>query len=238
MHAWRRHVQLLRDHRHQVLECGVAGPCQEIRAAFRRGHGSTQPESFNEIVDEGQVIEDAATADHRKPPAREAAEHSQKPRVARAVNPDRPCHDHVKARAVAKLPRRLLRFELGFLVDVTWVERRILIRGRSGNVPMHAAGAAVHQPPRAAGLGRFQHVARAVDVDGTIRRVGLARFPVRRRDVIDDVNTLRRALHRGRVKKMPFNGDHAFARHLGRIESRAAARPDERPHFVATRGQR
>ena len=104
----------------------------------------------------------------------------------------------------------LLGLELGFLIDVAGIERRILVRRRIGDVPVHAAGAAVHHAPGAAGLRRFEHVARAVDVDGAIRRVRLPGFAIGRGDVIHDVDALGGAPHRGRDRaRSPSTADHA-----------------------------
>ncbi len=209
-----------------------------IGAALCRGHGAAESKPFDKIVDERQVIEHPAAADHRKSPPREAAEHSQKPRVAGSVNSNRPRHDHIETGALAKLTRRLLRLELGFLVNVAGIERRIFIRGRIGNVPMHAAGAAVHQSSRAAGFRRVQHVARAIDVDGAVGRIALACFPIGRGNVIHDVDAVCGAMHRGRIEEVALNGDHALARQLRGVEPGAALRAHQRPHFIATRRQR
>ncbi len=100
----------------------------------------------------------------------------------------------------AELARQLLGFELGVLIDVAGIERRILVGRRIGDVTVHAAGAAVHHAATPRGVRRLEHVARAVDVDRAIRRVGLPGFAIGRGDVIHDLDALAR---RGRSRRDP-----------------------------------
>ena len=114
------------------------------------GTVAAQPEPLHQIVDVGQVIEHLARAEHREAAAREAAEHLEEARVARTVDADRPRDDDVEARSRPELARQLLGFELGLLVDVAGIERRVLVGRRIGDVAVHAAGAAMHDAARAA----------------------------------------------------------------------------------------
>ena len=114
------------------------------------GTSPHKPEALDEIVDEGQVIERLPAAEHREAPAREAAEHLQEARVARAVDADRPRDDDVEAVGAPNSRASCLGFELGLLIDVAGIERRIFVGRRIRDVAVHAAGAAVHDAPDAA----------------------------------------------------------------------------------------
>ncbi len=118
-------LQLLCDERNQLLERGVARSGEDVGASLRAGHRAAQPEAFDQIVDVRQVVEGASRTQHREVSAREAAEHLEEARVSRTVDPDRPRHDDVEAGVAAELAGQLLGFELGLLVDVAGIERRI-----------------------------------------------------------------------------------------------------------------
>ena len=83
-----------------------------------------------------------------------------------------------------------LPFELRLLVHVAGPERRIFIRRRVLDVAVDADGAAMDDPPRAAGFRRFDHRPHGRRVDRSILVVGEARLPIDRGDVIDDLHTV------------------------------------------------
>ena len=64
--------------------------------------------------------------------------------IGRATTTSRPL-------VAAELARQLLGLELGVLIDVAGIERRVFVGRRMRDVPVHAAGAAVHDAPRAGG---------------------------------------------------------------------------------------
>ncbi len=96
------------------------------------------------IVDEGQVVEGLARSDERESATRDAAKHLQETGVPRAINPNRAHHDDIEPCRTAELARGLLGFELGVLIDVTRIERRLFVRWWIGDVSMNSASAAMH----------------------------------------------------------------------------------------------
>ncbi len=237
VHARRRDLQLRRDQLHELLERRVARAGEDVGAARRRRHRAAQPETFDQIVDERQVIERLPAADHRKASARQSAEHAQEARIARSIDADRTRHHHVEARRCAELARQRLGVELGFLVDVAGIERRVLGGRRIRDVTVHAAGAAMHDATDARGPRRLEHVLRAVDVDRAIRRIRLPRFAIGRGDVIHDLDAVNGAAHRRRVHQIAVDRRHALRGQRRSIETLAAPRPHQRPHLIAAAGQ-
>ena len=57
--------------------------------------------------------------------------------------------DDLERMRAAVLARQLFGFELGLLIDVARIERRVLVRRRMLDVAVHAAGAAMHDAARA-----------------------------------------------------------------------------------------
>ena len=94
--------------------------------------------------------------------------------IGRATTTSRP-------RVASELARELLGVELGALIDVAGIERRVLVGRRMLDVTVHAAGAAVDDAPDAGGARRLEHMARAVDVDRAIRASRAARLRDRSR---------------------------------------------------------
>ena len=109
---------------------------------------AAQPEAVDEIVDVGQMVIDFAAA---RASASGAARRRETASAA-GDRRDRRCRSaativtSMPVRA-AGLPRQLLAFELGLLVDVAGTERRVLVRRRMLDVAVHADGAAVHDAP-------------------------------------------------------------------------------------------
>ena len=111
----------------------------------------------------------------------------------------------------AELARQLLGSQFGVLVDVAGIERRILVRRRILDVPVHAAGAAMHDALDVRGFGRLENIPRAFDIDRAIRRVRLPRLAIRRGDVVHDIDAVDRAAHRRGIHQVAVARRHAAA---------------------------
>ena len=130
----------------------------------------------------------------------------------------------------AELARQLFGFELGVLIDVAGIERRVLVRRRMRDVAVHAAGAAVHHPRAPGASRRLEHVPRALDVDRAVRGVWLPGFAVGRGDVIHDLDAVGRAVDRRRVGQIAGDrldarcGQRPTSRKRSRLRGRTSAR--------------
>ena len=89
-----------------------------------------------------------------------------------------------------------LALELRLLIDVAWMERGVLRRGRVAlHVAMHPDRAAVHHATRPR-LGRgLDEVSGGVHVNRAVFRVGHAGPAEHRRQVVDELNTVQRPSH-------------------------------------------
>ena len=134
-------------------------------------------------------------------------------------------------RRAPALARDLLAFELGHLVDVAGLERRVFVGGRMLDVSVNADRAAVHDAPHAAPrapLRRRRRTAVALTARYVSRRD--ARLPVDGGDVVDDLDP-----GGGRVERRAIAdvaGDELRCRHASR-SPRASRIADERAHVVA-----
>ena len=108
-------------------------------------------------------------------------------------------HHDLHAAGLAGGARQAFAFELRFLVHVPRRERRVLVGGRTLDVPVDATGAAVHEAAHAGRAGRVEQRARAARVHGAVRLVRLARGAVRRGDVVHDVDAGARGRERRRI---------------------------------------
>ena len=129
----------------------------------------------------------------------DGAEHLQEPGVARTVDADRTDHHDLHAAGPAGGARQAFAFELRFLVHVPRSERRVFVGGRTLDVPVDAAGAAVHEAAHAGRAGRVEQRPRAPRVHGAVRLIRLARGAVRRGDVVHDVDAGARGRERRRI---------------------------------------
>ena len=128
-------------------------------------------------------------------------------------------------------PRQGLAFELGVLVDVAGVERGVLVGRRIGDVTVDTAGAAVDDAAGPSRARAVDHVLDAGDVDGAIGAVWLTGFPVRRGDVMDDVDALTGGGDRSGVGQVAGGNLHADVPqgcHLGPIEAAGTDQPADR----------
>ena len=121
---------------------------------------------------------------------RDAAKQLQKPAIAGAVDPGR-AHDHQLDAAVTRpIAGALLAFELRDLIDVARPERRVLVGRRMLDVAVHANGAAVHDAADAGPRAGVDDRPWRFGVHLSISRLGQARLPVERGDVVDDVHAV------------------------------------------------
>ena len=204
----------------------------------RRRVLAAQPEALDEVVDVGEMVVDLAAArasESGRARRRETASAAADRRVRRCRSAARSTTSMPSARA--GFARQPLAFELGVLVDVAGLERRVFVGRRMLDVAVDADRAAVHHAPDAGARPRPRRASpTAVGVDGAVgvrRKPGL---PVDRGDVIDDVDARRRrARARARSRRSP--DDQLDARRVERAGARPASRTSART-VVAARGQR
>ena len=132
--------------------------------------------------------------------------------------------------ARAGLARDRLPFELGLLVDVAGLERRVFVGRRMLDVAVHADGAAVHDalrtPPTAAAM---HDVANRGRVHRAVLVVAQPGLPVDGGDVVDDVDPGARALERRRVAKIAVDSSIPADVQAGARGRRRRRRPAPRP---------
>jgi hypothetical protein len=160
---------------------------------------AAQPESLDQIVDVGQMVMDLAAAERDPLTARHASEQFQQASIARAIDPGRPRDGHLHTGTCGRLAGNALRFELGLLIDVAGLERRIFAGGRTFDVAVDADRAAVNHSSNPAAGRCFDQRADGCGVD---RAVGFGRqagLTVDRRDVVNDVDPGRRLGQRLRI---------------------------------------
>ena len=188
MQPWRSDVRLVRDNRDQLVERRHLTAREDVGLAGGLWHRPAEPEAFHEIVDVGEVVVDAAAAQHDEAPPRHAAEQFQQAAIARAVNPRWSGNDDVDAGRGSGVSRNPLPFQLGLLIDVPGTERRVFCRRRMLDIAVNADRAAVHDPPHAARGGSLDHVPDGGRVDGAIFLVAQPRLSVNGGDVEDDLD--------------------------------------------------
>src|SRR5262245_43958550 len=105
------------------------------------------------------MVVDFAAPQHWKASARNATEQLEQSSIAWTVDARRSDDRHFDAGSSAGFSRDLLPFKLRVLVDVAWTERRIFVRRRMFDVPMHADGAAMHHAFGASPRGGFDDFA-------------------------------------------------------------------------------
>src|SRR5439155_7780682 len=106
------------------------------------------------------------------------------------------------ARLDAGFARQPLAFELGLLIDVARLQRRLLVRRWAFDVPVDADGAAMNDAPGAAAGGRLDDVAYGRGVHGAIDVAAKAGPPIKRRNVIDDIDAAGGRRECGRIAQI------------------------------------
>jgi hypothetical protein len=199
----RRHVCLRRDQFGQLVQRRHLAAGEDVGAAGCGGNGAAQTEALDQVVDIGQVIEDAAVAEDDEAAAGDAAEEFQQAAVARSVDARRPRDNDLDPGVARGVSCDALAFEFGLLINVARTERRVFVGGGMLDVAVDTDGAAVHDPPCATRLCRFDHRPHRRRVYGAVLLVAKPRLPVDGGDVIDHLDPLRRALQRIRVPQIP-----------------------------------
>src|SRR5262249_28252198 len=115
----------------------------------------------------------------------------QQPAIAGTVNTRRSRDRHFDAQTPSGFAYQVLAFELGDLIDVARLQRRIFARGRTGDVAVDADGAAVDDAACAPARCGLDDLRRPARVDGAVDVVRDARLTVNRRDVVDDLDAAR-----------------------------------------------
>ena len=161
----------------------------------------------------------------------DAAEHLQEAGVAGAVDADRPRHDHLQMTGLAGRARQVLALELRPLVHVAGRQRRVFVRRRVLDVPVHPPRAAVHEAGDARSAGRVDQGARAERVHRAVRCPALPRAAIAGRDVVHDVDTGARGAERCGIGQVAEREIHA--RSGERIRPVAADRAHQTPHLTA-----
>jgi hypothetical protein len=195
---------------------------------------SAQYDAVDKIINVSHVISDIAAAYHSERPVADCAKQLQKSCVAGSVYADRPEYRPSQTPINMFADQELAR-EFAFLVDVERPERRILIR-RWVDVAVHTDSAAMHETTDVFIDARIDDISRALDVYLGIGFVGVPRFPVESRDVINHIASLRCTTHVGCIHQITGDSFNAIGDECLRFAGVAHQRPDTMPaSFQLTR---
>ena len=148
------------------------------------------------------MVEDLAAAKDHEAPSRDASKQLQQAPIAGTVDSGRARNHDLDARSRRCLARHAFAFQLCDLVDVARTERRVLVRGRVLDVPVHAHGAAVDDATGACCCGRLNQRADSSGIDVVIDAIGEARLSIQGGNVVDDVGPGGGAVNRRRVTEI------------------------------------
>jgi hypothetical protein len=229
------------DRGDQLVQRHVAIVADQVRLADRLRMLRRQLECVDQVVDVAGVIEGLAVPEHEEPAALDRAiEHEEPARVSGAVDPHRADHRGLEPPS-SDLPERELPLVLGLLVVVLGSDRRALVAGRPGDVPVNALRRAVHEPPHLVAEARLGHVARALAVDLPVLALGQVDLPEGGGEVEDDVGPGDEPVDEGGVGHAPQRDLRAELPELvveepgGRVEDPYLIPPrEETPDEVAT----
>ena len=115
---------------------------------------AAEPKAFHQIVDVGQMVIDFAVSEGNPPTMRHTAEEFEQTSIAGSVNTARSYHRDFNAAARSGFARQAFPFKLRLLVDITRLERRVLVRRRVRDVAVDPDSAAVDDAAHAGTCGR------------------------------------------------------------------------------------
>lgn len=191
---------------------------------------ATQQDALDQVVDVNQMVEGFARAEHAETALGYGLEELQETEVTRAVHPGRP-EDHAGKAALEGGLRLEFGLELGFLVDVAWVEGAFLGARNLLHIPMYTDGRAVQGSLHLVCLRCRQHILGATDIHLTVVAVGMTRRPVGTGtgDVVGSLNPGRRPQNIFAPAEIALHEVHA-GRHkcIG-----LCSRPHQRAHRMA-----
>ena len=189
----------------QLVERGDLPACQNVGLARGRGNGTAESKARHEIVDVGQVVEDAPVAENHEPAAAHAAEEFEKTTIAGAIDSGGPDDDDFDPGRASGVASNLLPFQLGLLIDIAGPERRILVGWWAFDVSVHADRAAMNDAARPARLCRFDDGPHGGRVDRAILGLPQSCLTVNRGDMIDDLDPIGRGAHRIAISHIPVH---------------------------------
>jgi hypothetical protein len=154
--------------------------------------------------------------------------------LERAVDCGRAQADDLQAEFPGPAHGDLFALELALLIDVVWLDRRLLGRRRMLDMTIDADGRAVHEALNLPACRPLDEVADALDIDLEVHFVRDVRRPIERRHVVDDLDAVERALEALPVGQIT---GHEFEIGMAEPWFAAVGHIVHAPHLVPRLGQ-